>query len=149
MVFLGLTMAWRLASWPTSRSPDSGKPTTDGVRFDPCLFGMTLTSFPSITQTTEFVVPRSMPTILPIGLSASRICRISMCKLFANRPRSDYLHPAGPQRDTHGLGGPFSTNVRVTEGAVRDVLGPRVDPQGGRRPPAAQPRVLREQSAAR
>src|SRR5438105_9571695 len=64
MVFLGLTMACRLASWPTSRSPDSGKPTTEGVRFDPCLLGMTLTSLPSMMATTEFVVPRSMPTIL-------------------------------------------------------------------------------------
>src|SRR6185436_1164234 len=67
MVFRGFTMACRFASWPTSRSPDSGKPTTEGVRFEPCLLGMTLTSLPSITQTTEFVVPRSMPTILPIG----------------------------------------------------------------------------------
>src|SRR6185369_13303429 len=69
-VFFGLTMAWRLANWPTRVSPDSVNPTTDGVRFDPCLLGMTLTSLPSITATTEFVVPRSMPTILPMVASA-------------------------------------------------------------------------------
>ena len=30
-VFSGLVTAWRFATWPTSRSPDLVKPTTDGV----------------------------------------------------------------------------------------------------------------------
>jgi hypothetical protein len=32
---------------------------------------MTFGSFPSMTATTEFVVPRSMPMILPISVSPS------------------------------------------------------------------------------
>src|SRR5688572_25102095 len=115
-------MACRFASWPTRRSPDSGNPTTDGVRFEPCLLAMTLTSLPSMMATTEFVVPRSMPTILPMG--ASRLCRRSKRKLFANRPRSVYLYLTGLQWDANAPKGPGSAYVRVTEGAVRDVLGP-------------------------
>src|SRR5947209_6368781 len=56
-------MAWRLAGSPTRRSPLSVKATTLGVRRLPSWLGMTLTSPPSRTATTEFVVPRSMPMI--------------------------------------------------------------------------------------
>ena len=63
-VFSGFVTAWRLATWPTSRSPDLVKPTTDGVMRLPSGFVMTTGSPPSITATTEFVVPRSMPIIL-------------------------------------------------------------------------------------
>src|SRR5215475_2080333 len=38
----------------------------DGVVRSPSEFSMTLTSLPSMTATQEFVVPRSMPMILPI-----------------------------------------------------------------------------------
>ena len=38
----------------------------DGVVRAPSSFVMTLGSLPSMTATTEFVVPRSMPMILPI-----------------------------------------------------------------------------------
>ena len=62
-------MAWRLAAWPTSFSPDGVKPTTDGVVFAPSEFGMTLGSPPSRTATQEFVVPKSIPMILPIFYS--------------------------------------------------------------------------------
>src|SRR5437773_534434 len=50
-------MAWRLAGSPTRRSPMSVKATTLGVRRLPSWLAMTLTSLPSITATTEFVVP--------------------------------------------------------------------------------------------
>src|SRR5438045_7179153 len=63
MVLLGLVTAWRLAGSPTSRSPLSVKATTLGVRRLPSWLAMTLTSLPSITATTEFVVPRSIPII--------------------------------------------------------------------------------------
>src|SRR5437588_12310451 len=65
-VFSGLVMACRFATCPTNRSPVFVKPTTDGVVRPPSSFGMTLGSPPSITATTEFVVPKSMPIILLI-----------------------------------------------------------------------------------
>ncbi len=63
-VFSGFVTACRLATWPTSRSPDLVKPTTDGVIRLPSGLVMTTGSPPSITATTEFVVPRSIPMIL-------------------------------------------------------------------------------------
>src|SRR6202023_1373898 len=41
------------------------KATTDGVVRPPSSLAMTLGSPPSMTATTEFVVPRSMPIVLP------------------------------------------------------------------------------------
>ncbi len=61
----GFRMAWRLATWPTTRSPSLPKLTTEGVRREPSSLVMTTGSFPSITATTELVVPRSMPMIFP------------------------------------------------------------------------------------
>src|SRR5687768_12187012 len=69
MVFSGLVMACRLATWPTSRSPLLANATTDGVMRPPSALVMTWGSPPSMTATTEFVVPRSMPMILPMGRS--------------------------------------------------------------------------------
>src|SRR5438270_9962517 len=66
MVFSGLVTAWRLAICPTRTSPLSSHPTTDGVSREPSSLTMTLASLPSITATTLFVVPRSIPIILPI-----------------------------------------------------------------------------------
>src|SRR3954463_4062946 len=68
MVFSGLVMAWRRAIWPTRTSPLSSHATTDGVRRPPSSLGMTLGSLPSMIATTEFVVPRSIPMILPMFL---------------------------------------------------------------------------------
>ncbi len=62
----GLVMAWRLATSPTSTSPDLANPTTDGVVRPPSAFGMTTGSPASSTDTTELVVPRSIPTALAI-----------------------------------------------------------------------------------
>src|SRR6186997_3272995 len=64
MVRSGLVMAWRLATSPTRTSPDFEKATTDGVVRAPSLLGTTTGSPASRTETTEFVVPRSMPTAL-------------------------------------------------------------------------------------
>src|SRR3546814_15200036 len=63
----GLVIAWRLATSPTSTSPPFEKATTDGVVRDPSELGMTTGSPASRTETTEFVVPRSMPTALGMG----------------------------------------------------------------------------------
>src|SRR5690242_9868092 len=62
MVRSTLVTAWRLATSPTRTSPDLAKATTDGVVRAPSAFAMTVGSPPSRTATTEFVVPRSMPT---------------------------------------------------------------------------------------
>ncbi len=63
-VFSGLVTACRLATWPTSRSPDLVNPTTEGVTRPPSELVITTGSPPSMTATTELVVPRSIPMIL-------------------------------------------------------------------------------------
>src|SRR5215218_582866 len=62
MVRSTLVTAWRLATSPTSTSPFLAKATTDGVVRAPSALAMTVGSPPSRTDTTEFVVPRSIPT---------------------------------------------------------------------------------------
>jgi hypothetical protein len=66
MVFAGFVIAWRLAAWPTRRSPDFVKATTDGVVRAPSEFSNTTGSPASITAMQELVVPKSMPKIFPI-----------------------------------------------------------------------------------
>ena len=70
-MFSGLSTAWRLAIWPTSRSPVLVKATTDGVRRLPSLLMMTVGFPPSMTATTEFVVPRSIPIAFAMTDSSS------------------------------------------------------------------------------
>src|SRR5580693_3235827 len=67
-VFSGLVTAWRLAGWPTSRSPSSRMATTDGVVRTPSAFSITLGVLPSMMATQELVVPRSIPIILLIDV---------------------------------------------------------------------------------
>ena len=55
---------WRLAGWPTRRSP-SVNATTEGVVRAPSEFSITRGCEPSITATHEFVVPRSIPITEP------------------------------------------------------------------------------------
>ena len=68
-VFSGFVTACRLATWPTRRSPDLVKATTDGVNRPPSGLVMTTGSPPSMTATTELVVPRSIPMILLMKVS--------------------------------------------------------------------------------
>src|SRR5580698_5469441 len=63
-VLEGLVTACRLAGWPTSRSPSSMMPTTEGVVRAPSAFSITFGVLPSMMATHELVVPRSMPIIL-------------------------------------------------------------------------------------
>ena len=63
----GLVTAWRLAGWPTSRSPSSVKATIEGVVRAPSEFSITLGVEPSMTATHELVVPRSMPITFAIS----------------------------------------------------------------------------------
>src|SRR3954464_10515818 len=72
IVFSGLVTAWRLATCPTGRSPVFVKATTDGVRRLPSGLVITTGSPPSMTATTELVVPRSIPMILLIVFSRPR-----------------------------------------------------------------------------
>ena len=65
-VFCGLVTAWRLATVPTRRLPSCAKATTDGVVRPPSTFSMTVGSPPSRTAMHEFVVPRSIPMVLPM-----------------------------------------------------------------------------------
>src|SRR4030042_366193 len=55
-------MAWRRAICPTNRSPLPVKATTDGGILLPSALTRTFGSPPSMTATTELVVPRSIPT---------------------------------------------------------------------------------------
>ena len=77
MVFSGLVTACRLATWPTSRSPVLVNATTEGVSRLPSGLVMTVGSPPSITATTELVVPRSMPMILLIEKSLRTVGFVS------------------------------------------------------------------------
>src|SRR6266487_2236507 len=69
MVFSGFVTACLLATWPTSRLPSLVKATTDGVVRPPSEFVITVGSPPSITATTELVVPKSIPIILLLLIS--------------------------------------------------------------------------------
>src|SRR5437762_13844839 len=62
-----LVTACRFATSPTRTSPFLAKATTDGVVRDPSAFAMTVGSPPSRTETTELVVPRSIPTGRDMG----------------------------------------------------------------------------------
>ena len=77
-----LVTAWRLAIWPTRRSPFFVKATTDGVVRPPSEFEMTTASPPSYAATQEFVVPKSIPIILDISL----ILHIHRARLKAQPP---------------------------------------------------------------
>ena len=66
MVLRGLVIAWRFAESPTLRSPLSKNATIEGVVLRPSSFGITTGSFPYITETQLFVVPKSIPMIFPI-----------------------------------------------------------------------------------
>src|ERR1700686_2433005 len=66
----GFVIDCRLATSPTSTSPVFEKATTEGVVLAPSELGMTAGSPASKTATTEFVVPRSMPTALAMGDSS-------------------------------------------------------------------------------
>ena len=70
-VFSGLVTAWRFATCPTRRSSFE-KPTTEGVVRAPSWLTMTAGSPPSMTATTELVVPRSIPMTLLMDKSYDR-----------------------------------------------------------------------------
>src|SRR3954453_3140916 len=105
-----LVTACRLATSPTSTSPFLAKATTDGVVRAPSVLVMTGGSPPSRTETTEFVVPRSIPTGRAMGLSLL---------VVPVRPSSSFVVSSG------GSQGPFHPDrARAHQGhACRDAPG--------------------------
>jgi hypothetical protein len=106
IVLRGFVIACRRATWPTSRSPSFVNATTDGVVRPPSAFGITTGSPPSITATTEFVVPRSMPMTFAMlspfpvfaravrpGAPSSRNATISA---HVTRRRATHMPPSAP-----------------------------------------------------
>ena len=70
IVFSGLVTACLFAGCPTSFSSVSVKATTEGVVLAPSAFSKTLACVPSIIDTHEFVVPKSIPITLLINNSS-------------------------------------------------------------------------------
>src|SRR6266850_956265 len=126
-VFSGLVMACRLATWPTSTSPSLAKATTEGVSRLPSWLGITVGVPPSMTATTEFVVPRSMPITFAIAslLSWSR---------RSARVRSSGDRPLEPARDL-GLGLHVHDTVDLAAAPQHEQRGnaARVEARGGGR----------------
>src|SRR5246127_1940783 len=89
-VFSGLVRACRFATCPTKRSPFWVNATTDGVVRPPSSLGITLGSPPSITATTEFVVPKSIPIILAICFAAPALL-LQVLASHLSHPLSIYL----------------------------------------------------------
>src|SRR6478672_10106250 len=92
MVRSMLLTAWRLAISPTRTSPDLEKATTDGVVRPPSALAMTVGSPPSRTETTELVVPRSIPTARDMG------CFLTFLGIFEKAADPQWLSPEGPDR---------------------------------------------------
>src|ERR1700750_953979 len=89
----GLVTAWRLAGWPTRRSPSSRKATTDGVVREPSAFSITFGVLPSMMATHELVVPRSIPIILLIESLARSLLAAAPGRPSYEAPR--FLHRPG------------------------------------------------------
>jgi len=66
IVLSGFVTACLLAVSPTNLSPSFVNATIEGVVLLPSTLAITTASPPSITDTHEFVVPKSIPIILPI-----------------------------------------------------------------------------------
>src|ERR687883_1751347 len=124
MVLAALVTAWRLAIWPTRRSPLSVKPTTVGVVRPPSLFGTICTAPPSSTATQQLVVPKSIPTTLAIIFYRS-LTRGDLDHRGAQELVAEAVAPLHLLRDRVGrdfvrrLGGDGLVDVRVEEFADR------------------------------
>src|SRR5437879_338881 len=128
MVFSGLTAACLRARLPTSLSPDFVKATTEGVVRDPSALGMTTGSPPSMTAITEFVVPRSIPTVFGICSSADYVHWI---RQYVGRfpsplfPKTLLKRDGGPQmaaKHAFGRRARGAACGRRPQGAVRVLL---------------------------
>src|SRR5665213_2264683 len=93
-VFVGLVIAWFLATRPTKRSPDLVKPTTEGVVLAPSELAMTTGSPPSIIAIQELVVPKSIPKTLFVALLILLISFMNSSR-FSPSPAVKSDHAAG------------------------------------------------------
>src|SRR5215217_6256874 len=104
MVRSTLVTAWFFADWPTRTSPFLANATTDGVVREPSELAMTVGSPPSRTVTTEFVVPRSIPTARAMELASLpcvpvvQVCRQEPSAHLAPGPLNFPAHPNGTPR---------------------------------------------------
>ena len=80
-VLVGFVTACLLAGSPTFISPPSTNAITEGVVLFPSALGITTGSFPSMTETQELVVPKSIPIILLITRFYKNL-RQSLCQLI-------------------------------------------------------------------
>src|SRR5207253_3831362 len=140
-----LVTAWRLATSPTSTSPAFEKPTTEGVVRAPSALGMTVGSPASSTETTELVVPRSMPTALGMGCSSRdlnlwsdyRNLSPSLSSLLVGARIPSFWRSCGPNSTTHDRqkrwsGAVFGQAAGGGEGDRQEVLGgPQAQAAGG------------------
>src|SRR6476659_8805973 len=118
MVRSTLVTAWRLATSPTSTSPFLAKATIDGVVRAPSAFAMTVGSPPSRTETTELVVPRSIPTARDMQFPPAK------CPTEPTPP--GHLVGAarvGPHRSSSVRSGPSGEDARGSGGCQAGVKG--------------------------
>jgi hypothetical protein len=80
----------------------SSQATTDGVVRAPSSFTMTLASLPSMTETTLFVVPRSIPMILPMAYSSTPAGALRLAPASRFGGRNLNLRGSGYLRTTDG-----------------------------------------------
>src|SRR5690242_15482449 len=90
--------ACRLATSPTRTSPFLANATTLGVVREPSEFAMTSGSPPDRTETTELVVPRSIPTARAMVELLLQIVQIGLVRL---RDELLPLAPMVPSGATH------------------------------------------------
>ena len=132
MVFSGLVTAWRLAGWPTRRSPSSVKATIEGVVRMPSAFSMTFGVLPSMTATHELVVPRSMPMTLPMVLPL----KLRQAGRATWRPSEDVSGSSADPRSSP-LDTRFAAFSRLTGSYRRGPGGPQVSRSRNREVPGA------------
>src|SRR6476646_4675055 len=113
-VLSGLVTAWRLAGWPTSRSPSLVKATIEGVVRAPSAFSMTLGLPPSITATQLLVVPRSIPITLAIDVPHIPFLALDAAQVVA-RPSA---RPVGGSIYAADIGG-VRLGTREAAGYIR------------------------------
>src|SRR3954470_23971009 len=129
MVRSTLVTAWFLADWPTRTSPFLAKATTEGVVREPSELAMTVGSPPSRTATTEFVVPRSIPTARAMeGLSCALLTGWCWSGRRASGGRRDRLAPGALNFPAQPNGSP---RPGVPGGARRVPAGVWPDSRGG------------------
>jgi len=85
IVLVGLVTACRLAVAPTKRSPLLANATTEGVVRVPSALGITTGSPPSMAAMHEFVVPKSIPSILAMfqySQPKRHVCKCLECVIL-------------------------------------------------------------------